>query len=273
MKKCLLLIVFLVQVLPLMSQNRVLILDGDGDYISLPNAIIDGSDFSIEAWYKVQGVGGGIEGQSIIFSQRSQNIGCENSAVILLAKVRESFPFAYFSLRTDLSCSQVLMTDPTELNEWHHIVATLSSGIQKIFIDGNLVAATLNSQGGSYAANLTSIEIGRHFQDNTTYGYFLGAIDEVRVWSYGLSEEEIQVRMFTPLLGTEAGLLAYWNFDGGLAVDVSQHGHDGELIGDASTIEEALPAGDANQWGDLNHDGQLNISDVIVLIDHLLGLD
>lgn len=272
MKTCKLTILMLILVLPLLSQNRVLVLDGDGDYISLPSAIIDGSAFSIEAWYKVAGVGGGSEGQNLIFSQRSQNIGCDNSAIVLLAKVRESFPFAYFSIRTDQSCSQALMTDPTDLNEWHHIVATLSDGIQKIFINGNLVAATLNSQSGSYAANLTTIEIGRHFQDNTTYGYFNGAIDELRVWDYGLSEEEIQDRMFDPLTGNELGLLAYWNFDGGLAIDASQHGHDGQLIGDATTIEEALPSGELYQWGDLNHDGQINIGDVVVLIEHILGL-
>ncbi|NQT62700.1 MAG: LamG domain-containing protein [Candidatus Marinimicrobia bacterium] len=273
MKKCKLSILLLVLVVPLLSQNRVLILDGDGDYISLPNAIIDGSNFSIEAWYRVEGVGGGTEGQNLIFSQRSQNIGCYNSAIILLAKVRESFPYAYFSVRTDQSCSQALMTDPADLNEWHHIVATLSYGIQKIFIDGNLVAATLNSQEGSYATNLTTIEIGRHFQDNITYGYFNGAIDELRVWDYGLSEDEIKSRMFNPLTGNEVGLLAYWNFEGGSAVDVSQHGHDGQLIGDATTIEEALPSGELYQWGDLNHDGQISVSDVIVLINHILGLD
>jgi len=263
----------LILVGPLHSQNRVLMLDGEGDFISLPSAIIDGSNFSIEAWYRVEGVGGGTEGQNIIFSQRSQNIGCYNSAIILLAKVRESFPYAYFSVRTDQSCSQALMTEPVDLNVWHHMVATLSDGIQKIYVDGNLVAATLNSQVGSYAANLTTIEIGRHFQNDLIYGYFNGAIDELRVWDYGLSEDDIQARMFNPLTGNEAGLLAYWNFDGGSAVDVSQHGHDGQLLGDATTIEEVLPSGELYQWGDLNHDGQISVSDVIVLIDHILGLD
>lgn len=273
MKSLKLTLLLLIIFAPLLSQNHVLTLDGDGDYISLPSAVIDGSDFSIEAWYKVQGIGEGTEGQSILFSQRSQNIGCENSAVILLAKVRESFPYAYFSIRTDLSCSQALMTEPVELNEWHHMVATLSGGIQKLFIDGNLVAATLNSQVGSYAENLTTIEIGRHFQDNLTYGYFFGAMDEVRVWNYGLSEDEIQSRMFDPLTGNEEGLLAYWDFESGLAVDASQHGHDGELIGDATTVEEALPSGVVDRWGDLNNDGELNVGDVVVLIEHILGID
>ena len=266
-------ILLLVLSAPQMAQNRVLTLNGDGDYISFPNAIVDGNNFSIEAWYRVEGIGGGTEGQSIIFSQRSQNIGCYNSAIVLLAKVRESFPYTYFSIRTDQSCSQALMTEPTDLNEWHHIVATLSDGIQKIFIDGNLVAATLNSQEGSYATDLTTVEIGRHFQDNMTYGYFFGAIDELRVWNYGLSEDEIQARMFNPLIGNEAGLLAYWNFEEGLAIDVSQNGHDGQLIGSATTVEEALPLGELHQWGDLNNDGRIGISDVIVLIDHILGLD
>ncbi len=273
MKKYILSFLLLGLVVPLLSQNRVLTLDGDGDFISFPNAIVDGNIFSIEAWYRVEGIGGGSEGQSIIFSQRSQDIGCYNSAIILLTKVRASFPFAYFSIRTDQSCSQTLMTDPTNLNEWHHVVATLSDGIQKIFIDGNLVAATLNSQEGSYATNLTTIEIGRHFQDNITYGYFNGAIDEVRVWDYGLSEDDIRARMFNPLTGNEAGLLAYWDFEGGSAIDVSQHGHDGQLMGDATTIEEAFPYAEMQQWGDLNNDGQIGIGVVIVLIDHILGLD
>ncbi len=273
MKKCILTIVLLIVALPLLAQNLVLSLDGQGDYVSLPNPIVDGSSFSIEAWYRVDGEGGGTEGQHIIFSQRSQNIGCYNSAVILLAKVRDSFPYAYFSLRTDQTCSQALMTEPTALGEWHHIVASLSDGIQKIYIDGDLVAATLNSQVGSYSENLTTIEIGRHFQDNMTYGYFNGAIDELRIWNYGLTESEIQARMYHTLSGNEPGLLAYWNFESESAVDGSQNGHDGELIGNATTVESALPTIESGIWGDLNNDGQISIGDVIVLIDHILGLD
>ncbi|MCF7827013.1 MAG: LamG domain-containing protein [Candidatus Marinimicrobia bacterium] len=35
--------------LTLIAQNRVLVLDGNGDYVALPQPIMDGNSFSIEA--------------------------------------------------------------------------------------------------------------------------------------------------------------------------------------------------------------------------------
>jgi len=43
--------------------------------------------------------------------------------------------------------------------------------------------------------------------------FFDGSIDEIRIWNYELSEEEINNRKNISLIGNETGLLAYYNME------------------------------------------------------------
>jgi len=99
-----------------------------------------------------------------------------------------------------------------------------------------------------------------------------GLIDELRIWNYAVDEGEINGRMHQVLDGNEQGLIAYWNFDDSSANDVTGNGNDGVFMNDARIVLAELPPSQNDTWGDLNEDGQINISDVILLIDHILGL-
>ena len=72
------------------------------------------------------------------------------------------------------------------------------------------------------------------------------------------------------LAGNEIGLLAYWNFDDGTATDISGNGHDGSLNAGASILQCDRSEAQVPMWGDLNEDGQINISDIVLLVNAIL---
>jgi hypothetical protein len=58
-----------------------------------------------------------------------------------------------------------------------------------------------------------------------------GQMDEVRVWNYARTREQIRDNLFTTLTGKETGLVGYWNFDDGNANDLAPGQHHGTLFG------------------------------------------
>ena len=66
-----------------------------------------------------------------------------------------------------------------------------------------------------------------------------GYLDEMRVWDYARSDQEMLDGAGQNLTGSESGLLAFWNFDNGTATDLTGNGHDGTLEGNARDCADA----------------------------------
>ena len=63
--------------------------------------------------------------------------------------------------------------------------------------------------------------------------YYVGDLDEVRIWNVARSAGQIQSNFDRSLVGNEPGLVAYWRFDEGAgtaAFDDSGHAQTGNLI-------------------------------------------
>ncbi|WP_353571581.1 LamG-like jellyroll fold domain-containing protein, partial [Candidatus Albibeggiatoa sp. nov. BB20] len=93
-------------------------------------------------------------------------------------------------------------------NEWHHIALVRNTGVWSLYIDGEIYTFTgscspngISDGGLSIAANHSGLQ---HFE---------GKIDDVRVWDIARTQAEIQANMYTPLTGSETGLVSYWNFE------------------------------------------------------------
>ena len=69
----------------------------------------------------------------------------------------------------------------------------------------------------------------------TTSDYkFYGNIDDIQIWDIALSEQEIQYYMNCPPIGTESGLVGYWNFEegnGNTVYDQTSNGNNGIING------------------------------------------
>ncbi|MCM0059334.1 MAG: gliding motility-associated C-terminal domain-containing protein [Algoriphagus sp.] len=102
------------------------------------------------------------------------------------------------------------------LNTWTHVAVTRStSGVVKLYINGVLDAstATLALTGG----NTNSRVIGAKLVGSTLFGPFTGAIDELKAWNTERTAQQILAGMNSELVGNDAGLIAYYNFNQGVA--------------------------------------------------------
>ena len=216
--------------------NKVLRLDGDGDYVHLPNDIFnDLEEATVEAW--VQWGDFSYYSQWFAFGsgQKLQAMGLNHTLWLTTLQ--------YFIYDHEHQLHIVRM--PTDLppDTWCHMALVSGAGGMRFYINGALVGT--DPFEGSFAAigNGEENYLGKsHWEENLD---FSGALDEVRVWSTARSQAEIRQTMHQRLHGGEENLQALWNFDGDCTtatIDRGPGGHDGRLIDDAHCAEEALPA-------------------------------
>ena len=94
---------------------------------------------------------------------------------------------------------------------WYHISATRNGNTSKIYINGIEDATT----------TITITPQTNTFPLTVGYGnmhtWLKGALDEVRVWNVARSLSQIQQGMYNALVGNETGLVAYFDFNQGIA--------------------------------------------------------
>ena len=133
--------------------------------------------------------------------------------------------------------------------EWHHYAVVADGSNYLLYFDGVAVTATpsgshVNGRLGEYGDNFDTKGTVLLGDTETTDQEFDGQLDELRVWSAVRSQAEIQGSLYTPLVGNEANLVAYYRFDQGIAggnndspveinnlPDRSLNQHDGFLQG------------------------------------------
>ncbi len=72
-------------------------------------------------------------------------------------------------------------------NTWYHLTATYDGETLKAYKNGQLITSNTNPSGNSDSSTY-SMKIGRHAVNDD---YFNGAIDEVRIYNYALSSQEV----------------------------------------------------------------------------------
>jgi len=100
-------------------------------------------------------------------------------------------------------------------NQWQHIAITWNGSIVRMYING--VAQTLND---STFMNLQPSPSPCYIGDIPAYfgnGNYHGNLDELRIWNYAKSQQELQQDMLCQLNSTPLGLLAYYQFNEGVA--------------------------------------------------------
>lgn len=99
-------------------------------------------------------------------------------------------------------------------NTWYHIAAVYSSTAHtlKFYVNGVLEQTVVNNSFPSIAGTIP-ITIGSWNNDR----YYVGTMDELRIWNVARTDAQIQGAMNSELSGSEAGLAAYFNFNQGTA--------------------------------------------------------
>ncbi len=215
------------------ANNYSLLFDGVDDYIRVPDS--DSLDLStgmtIEAWIKLDNLSGAkvivskwddpTNDGSYIFKKHQSD---DNRLSIEVTPVRYSNVRSFSTLTS---------------GNWTHVAATfdrydVTDFPVKLYINGFYDNSdVVNNKNTNIRNSAADLLIG------AVNGYsgleaFSGMIDEVRIWNYARTQEELGGYKNLPLIGNEPGLVGYWNFDegaGSKAGDLTKFGNNGTIYG------------------------------------------
>ena len=116
-----------------------------------------------------------------------------------------------------------------EKGVWYHIATTFDGTNYKLYINGEEVYNYLDCAGKvPYPTPVKYIGGNRERS-----GRFFGRMDELRMWNYARSQDQIQEKMNKELTGNESGLVAYYPMDvhNQYLLDRSGNNYHGVMIG------------------------------------------
>lgn len=167
--------------------------DGKDDYIHIPNSKIledlTESSFTLEAWAKPLDV------------PAHTNTNNRNYGIITRPGWHTGLRYTYnkqFSLSLWDSSNTVfdLCSQVYEPGEWHHVVGVTNDSSKKMYIYVDGVLANSDSYSGSSRDYRTlPYRIGAGHNSGDYKYHFNGIIDEVRIYNYALSDDEIKTAM------------------------------------------------------------------------------
>jgi len=202
--------------------------------VEVPNLTYLSYEFTISGSFKQSAYGGPVltryDGYSTGGSEWSIIIATTNSTVTCLVNGPEGN-------------RQITGYKSVDDGNWHHFDITYlhdvnnpSSNNFSLYID-DVLESTTNNTAGPLFNNLNNTDFVTHLGGLGGASYD-GNLDNIRIWDRVLSQQEIQDYTSCPPTGSEAGLLAYWNFEDNsnpnVALDVSGNGHNGTIVGLAS---------------------------------------
>ena len=199
--------------------------DGINDYVNSNSNIPGSSAFSYSLWFKSSD--GAFSADEYLFTQGTNN----PSAFI------ESTDSKVYVMADNANLSSNTTVNDTK---WHHLEITADGTAIKLYLDGIL------EDSATYTGSSTTGVL--YVASNATPGsYFGGLIDDVRIYNYARTPDEVRLdynagfaARFGPLSDCESdpgacmdlGLVGYWSFDegaGATTYDGSGNNNHGEL--------------------------------------------
>ncbi len=224
-------------------------MDGSGDYVLIPeNAFPDMDSFTVEAWVKSTSVNG-----RTIF-MRGNGSG-ENEL--------------YFGFYNNSTIEAIVDNGSTKqfsgsLNfadgNWHHVALTYDAANETLscYADGVSYGSPAVSVPADIKFEGSHALIGADFDSfNGSLGnYFIGQIDDVRVWNKPRTMIELADHKESELTGSEVGLVGYWKLN-----SVQDTPYHQLLTGFYEPVHIAISPMDGSAWVcDYNNDQMVRIS-------------
>ncbi len=165
--------------------------DGVDDYvdfgdIDIINSLTEGS---LSAWFKVESA---TDNRTIISNYdgtTQEGLGLQYTSIgkINVETKNNNVHVCSFNTR-----------DTFNLNEWIHVVYIVSDSGNNLYVNGKL--QPVDYSAGNQSTSIffgdlvvNSLNIGyRDLNNSTYYDYFDGFIDEVKIWNYALTEEQVK---------------------------------------------------------------------------------
>jgi len=187
-------------------------------YVRVPtsSALNPSTAITIEAWVNVTDPGGGCS--SIIGKNWTQAwwVGICNTTL-------RSYIRGYDSSGTAVPVRTYRDAGVIPHGEWTHIAVTFDGTTRRHYINGELVGSW--SEPGALTATSDELRIG----SDSNYAHTPnGGIDEVRLWNYARTQDQLRASI-NGLTGSTSGLIALWGFNGN--ANDPAGGHNGTITG------------------------------------------
>jgi hypothetical protein len=215
-------------------------------YVRIPHsAALTPQQFTLETWIKPSGAGYGVTtdalGACLIGKSREAAVGTFLASWLLgyvpsSGKVYLHLTHIYGSQGATLFGSTVIPIGTSA-----HVAATFDGTEMKLYVNGVLDASATFPYTGVYYGT-EDVLLGACNFGAGYYRRFDGTLDDVRIWDHARDQREIALERNCRLSGSEPGLLAYYTFNAPSAIDDSGHGHNGAIVGAASSYVAELVA-------------------------------
>lgn len=218
---------------PEIASNNALHLDGTKDYVdarATATGLPQGREpRTMEAWVKTTQTS---IGNFISWGRRANHM--RNSMAVRGGKLAYIGQYLDFTGKT-----------PINDGEWHHVALSYDGENWAIYVDGKADGTS----GADPNTTDQNLKIG-NLPEPHNGEYFDGTMDELRVWNVARTADEIVATMNTELTGKEEGLVAYYNFNQGVA------GGDNSTVTtlmdragkNNGTLTDFALTGDASNW-------------------------
>lgn len=183
-------------------------LSGSADaYLTLLNseALAAGNTFTLEAWVKADDWKNTHFASTLFCTEDPET----NHGFVVRAGGNR--PNAYPTLALSTCEREIKVRGPQTMTagRWYHLAAVVNHQLVSLYVDGQL--AGQRTIASAYIPSRKPIRIGGAYYDNRGLS---GLIDDVRIWNRSRTAAEILRDRAVTLKGTEAGLVAWFPFDG-----------------------------------------------------------
>ncbi len=191
--------------------NHALDFDGTDDHVvvSDDNSLDFTSTFTLEAWINLASTTGSRAIISKYFSGTSSETSYRLQVLDGLLRLQVNNSGATAVSAVDQTIGSI------SASTWHHIAAVADgSGNLLLYMDGDL--AGTGSYDNTVYVGTRDLFIGKARTEDAA-SITDGSIDEVRLWNVARTCSEILSTKDVELVGNESGLVAYYNFNHGVA--------------------------------------------------------
>jgi hypothetical protein len=163
------------------KMGKGLVFDGGNDYVEVGNATslnITG-DLTLGAWVKTNNAGTtGILGKD---ETDSQDKYMPYTIYLSSGKIR-------FMMGNSSTTYSAISNTVLDIDTWYHVVATVSGTKMQVYINGIADGSDTTFAGTRYSNSLP-LYVGKYYSGGL---YFNGTIDDVKIYNYALTEDDIR---------------------------------------------------------------------------------
>ncbi|HOD84509.1 MAG TPA: phosphatidylinositol-specific phospholipase C domain-containing protein, partial [Phycisphaerae bacterium] len=227
---------------PVTGFGEALMLDGQDDCVKIASTLNNVADWTFQALVKpTSSAGGTIYSEGDPYSTLDIRV---TSDLRLQVRVwNADHPGYWMTFETS--------ADVLTVDEWNTVTVSLEngavgSGDLTVIVNGHSFTGTLQAESNAQTVYGTIGQTtGATRGGDQTSCPLAGQIDEVRIWTVGVSDiDSLLLDQTRTLSGLEQDLGAYWRFDeatGSRAWDASEHWNEGELVNGAAWTVSTVP--------------------------------